>query len=876
MIVHTTSIESELEIKADSFELWLGERHKWLQTAAQRLIESKAQATEPELDALTTLCLGEATGQNSLPFAAVVPGSISQAAIRPKLRIRDLSEVRGVNRIKDRAALSFGSGDLTLVYGANGSGKTGFSRLLKQICGSRAREEIHPNVFDKAAQACEAKISISVEDALHEIEWKLSAGPLPPLRDVHIFDTKTASNYVASQNEARYEPSRMRFITALIRTCDSVSERLTKQSNSLVKKTPQFPLDLSQTKAEKWLASLGPGTTDVEIDSACNYPNELDQERIAAEGALAQQDTAGRLVVIAREQASLTQIRATLGSLQSAFSDQSVNTLLAAHNQALSKRKAATEAAVSVFANAPLAGVGQSTWMSLWELARTFSTLHAYPNEAYPKVDSAARCVLCQQQLDGDSINRMTHFEAFVKGGLESAANQAESSYNELIRKMPSVPQSKDWALQAAALKLAEDEADTFLTSLKDRHAGLSTATALAHLTTVDWSAINKVHLQITDALNAEAKVLKELQSDDKRKQLEIRVKEIRAIQWLDQNKVAINEEIGRSKAQSAIAKALELTKTVALTRKHTDLAKDDLYKGYQDRFATELKALGGDRLPVKPESKQAGKGKVTFGLQLQGLQRVLAAELVLSEGETRIVALAAFLADITGSVHRSPFIFDDPISSLDQDFEEKVVRRLVALSRTRQVIIFTHRLSLVALIENEVKKLKEDAEIAKQPLPVELHIQSVCSFGKNAGVIQDIGIRNLKPLQAINRMRNERVPQLRKTFDAGDISTFDERATSLCSDFRILVERTVESVLLNDVLNRFRRSLQTQGRIGALAKISPEDCALIDDLMTRYSVFEHSQPDELPAKRPDISEIEADVAKLSDWFTEFSARATT
>ena len=876
MIVHTKNTEAELANKPDSFELWLSGRHKWLQTAAQRLIESKAPPTEQELDALTTLCLGEATGEKSLSFSAVVPGSLSQAAMRPELRIRDLSEVRGVNRIKDRAALSFGSGNLTLVYGTNGSGKTGFSRLLKQICGSRARENIHPNVFDKATQACEAKISIAVDGALHEIEWKLNGGPLPPLRDVHVFDSKTASNYVVGQNEARYEPSRMRFITALIRTCDSVSERLTKQRNALVKKMPQFPPEFSQTHVAKWLASLRSGTTKVAIEGACNYPNELDQERIAAEGALAQQDIAGRLLVITREQASLTQIRATLSSLRSEFSDKSMSTLLAAHNQALSKRKAATEAAESVFANAPLAGVGQSTWMSLWELARTFSNLHAYPNDSYPKVDSEARCVLCQQQLDGDAIDRMSHFEVFMKGGLESAATGAENAYKELIRKMPSLPQSKDWALQAAVLKLAEDQADTFLTSLKNRHAATASATALADLPTVDWSAIDNVHLQVTDSLNAEAKALKELQGDGKRQQLETRVKEIHATQWLSQNNVAINEELDRLNAEAAIGKAIDLTKTVALTRKHTDLAKDDLYKGYQDRFATELKALGGARLPVRPESKQAGKGKVTFGLQLQGIERVLAAELVLSEGETRIVALAAFLADITGSVHRSPFIFDDPISSLDQDFEEKVVRRLVALSRTRQVIVFTHRLSLVALIESEVKKLKDDAEIAKTPPPVELHIQSVCSFGNSAGIVQDIGIRNLKPPQAINRMRKERVPQLRKVFDAGDVAAYDERATSLCSDLRILVERSVESVLLNDVLNRFRRSLQTQGRIGALAKISPEDCALIDDLMTRYSAFEHSQSDELPAERPDISDIEADVAKLGDWFAEFSERSTT
>lgn len=86
--------------------------------------------------------------------------------------------------------------------------------------------------------------------------------------------------------------------------------------------------------------------------------------------------------------------------------------------------------------------------------------------------------------------------------------------------------------------------------------------------------------------------------------------------------------------------------------------------------------------------------------------------EQILSEGETRIVALAAFLADITGSNQVAPFIFDDPISSLDQDFEERVVARLVELAQTRQVIIFTHRLSLVALLDAAIKKVADNPRL--------------------------------------------------------------------------------------------------------------------------------------------------------------------
>lgn len=860
--------------KPNDFESWLGERHRWLQTAAQRLIESKAPPTELELAELSKLCIGEASGTGTHAFATVVPGSLVQAAVRPQLQIRGLSEVRGVNKIKDRASLSFGTSNLTVVYGANGSGKTGFSRVLKQACGSKAKENIHPNVFDKASPACEAKISVSVDNKAFELDWTLADGPLPSLRNVHVFDTKTASNYVASQNEAQYEPSRMRFVSALIKICGKVAEQLAAQKVELVKKLPLFPVAYALTASAKFFQSLRAATSKLDIDKACEYSDAHDKERIAAEGALAQKDIAGRLTAIGKEQVALTQVRTTLSALQDALSDEKLKAFLTARAEATAKRKAASEVAEKVFANAPLEGVGQEIWMALWEQARSFAQAHAYPGHQFPNVDADARCVLCQQILDPEGKTRISQFEAFVIGGLEATAKAAEKIFGELLRKMPVIPQKEGWMLQAAVLKLEDSTADAVFTLLNARSAAALTAAKLEDIPVVDLTVVDEAYSIVSTALTAEVKALQELQGDGKRKQLEARVLELLAMQWLSQNKASIVDEVERLKDVGMLDKAVTLTTTTALTRKHTDLAKDDLHKGYQDRFSAELNYLGGKKLPVKPESKQAGKGKITFGLTLQGVERTLAAELVLSEGETRIVALAAFLADISGMEHRSPFIFDDPISSLDQDFEEKVVKRLIELAKTRQVIVFTHRLSLLALIESEVKKLKEDAELAKLAPAVELQIQSVCSFGKNAGVVQDISIRDLKPKTAINRMSKEQLPQLRKLHDAGEVAAYDERANGLCSDLRILVERCVESVLLNEVLIRFRRSLQTQGRIGALAKITANDCSLIDDLMTRYSVFEHSQSDELPAVRPEIDDIEADVAKLAAWIEEFSKRA--
>ena len=97
--------------------------------------------------------------------------------------------------------------------------------------------------------------------------------------------------------------------------------------------------------------------------------------------------------------------------------------------------------------------------------------------------------------------------------------------------------------------------------------------------------------------------------------------------------------------------------------------------------------------------------------------------------------------------------------------------------------------------------------------------------------------------------------------------------AKSVCSDFRIIVERTVEVVMLNNVVLRFRREVMTKGLLRQLSNITQNDCDLIDDLMTRYSVYEHSQADDLPAVPPELIQLEADMQSLADWMEDYAKR---
>jgi hypothetical protein len=178
----------------------------------------------------------------------------------------------------------------------------------------------------------------------------------------------------------------------------------------------------------------------------------------------------------------------------------------------------------------------------------------------------------------------------------------------------------------------------------------------------------------------------------------------------------------------------------------------------------------------------------------------------------------------------------------------------------------------LLAQVETEIKKIRDGAKIAGEPPAVQLHVETLRRMGNVAGVRVAFSVRDSKPDKALNLLKSECVPKMKRMIENLD-GQYEQYVKGVCSDFRILVEKCVESTLLNDVVTRFRRPINTMGKLSELAKIRTADCELIDDLMTRYSVFEHSQSDELPAPVPDVLQIEADILALGSWLAEFTKR---
>ncbi len=846
---------------------WLTQRPKWLKVASKRLLES-GDLSDASISDLAVLCQQESNNEfPDIDFS--IPAGAFDAHDSDEIRLSSISQVCGVNKLAPRTPLDFGKSNVAVIYGHNGSGKSGYVRLLKHVCGARdcIRGQIHKNVFSSEDTEQKAKVSFLKNSIPSEHEWT-GSGTCEDLCSVDIFDTSFGRVFMGSEDEVSYEPPVLSFFSRLIDVCEKVAAKLDTGAGALKSKMPSIPNALIRTTGAAWIEKISAKTTTDDVESHCSFSPENETELQELQKRTSVTSPADKAKQLRTKKSHADSLVKDVEAYLSQLSDENCKRIIAAKKKSILKKSTAETAAKDVFSSSKLEGIGSDVWKELWNAARKYSKETAYTGQGFPHIQDGSVCVLCHQTLSEEARKRFTNFESYVKGETQKQATDAAREAKQAIETLPNIPTSDAFKTKIDAAGIEDKDIvkglmDT-VNSLQDRKTKVAFVVSEDSLGTVNQTLewIEGIR-NISQSYEESAKKYEEDAGKDNRVELHSKLKNIQAKKWLAEQKVAIQEEVYRLQSLERLQEAKKKTNTRALSTKKGELAETLITDSFVKRFNDELKILGASRLKVKLIKSKVSKGKVLHTLQLDGAAHNL--NEVLSEGENRIVSIAAFLADVTSKTYSTPFVFDDPISSLDHNYEEAVVQRLCAIASGRQVIIFTHRLSLLAMVQDYAKKVSIKPEI-------------ICIREEPWGTGEPgkTPLQAQKPLQALNSLIDSELPKAKKLYKESGFDAYKTEAKSLCSEFRILVERMVEYELMSDVVQRYRRAINTMGKIGNLTKISEEDCKYFDDLMTKYSKYEHSQPLEAPVPLPEPDELETDFKELKNWRAEFKQRSLT
>lgn len=838
---------------------WFKERPAWLQYAAKLLV-AKGKLDYKDIEELASTCVNEVLGKLDGDYS-LCPTVFSDPVAK-SLRLISIGNIKGINALSPKKPLRFGEGNLSVIYGQNSSGKSGYVRILKHLCGARHPGKLHKNVYSTTETKQSCSVSYEQDGKSTPYDWEAEAGTIDDLRSVDIFDTQCGHVYVTGENEVSYEPPILSFFSDLTGICEAVSRNLEDHIEKLASKKPAFPDEYAHTVPGKWYSEISAKTHGDDIAAHCDWSQQKEEELEGIGCRLLEQAPADKAKLLRKQNEYLNSILQKLETIHNQLSDENCQAILALKLDALQKKEAAKVAADKLFQEVPLEGIGSAVWVQLWEQARKYSQEIAYAEKPFPYIGDGSLCVLCHQPLSEIAKKRVHSFEDYVKGEMQKDAENSQKAFQQAIAEIDDVPLAGGLKPVTDAAGLPQEVYSDLLglyEMMKVRKEGIVGESLTPLPDIAAWVDATK---QLSSSNSELAKKYDEDAQKDTRSVLNARRLELEATKWLSQQRKPIEEELMRLRSLKMLQSASKLTNTKGLSLKKGELAESLITEAFVKRFNDELANLKAARIKVELVKTKVAKGRVLHCLRLKGAYDGTISD-VLSEGEYRMISLAAFLADVIGKAHAAPFVFDDPISSLDQDFEEAVVRRLVSLAKDRQVIVFTHRLSLLGLIQDYSKQEGIEPEV-------------VCIRREAWGTGEpgDTPLFAKKPEKALNALLDGRLAQARKALEEHGQEVYTPLAKALCSDFRILLERMIECELMADVVQRYRRAVTTMGKIGKLAHITEADCKYFDEMMTKYSTYEHSQPGEAPVELPNPDELKADFEALKKWREDFVARA--
>ena len=834
-----------------ALESWANTLAPWQRKVISLAVDHR-RLSDAEIQQVYTELLSPSAPEN----VSIPDSSNSAEPSSASLRLDRIDGLHGVNALPEGAALTFGPG-LTVVYGRNGVGKSGFVRVLANACFSRNKPEILPNVHAEVPPGeYSAQFHLSLDGAIQPPIVFPQEEEIALLRRITVFDSAVARQHVSQATAFEFRPRGFDIFIEMARVYGELTRRLDTEIQLKTDATDFTAAFIgSPTDVSTFIASLN-STTDIATLRALAVYGDAERARLTVLDA---QLTALRAKspkeILAGLKEAKTDIQTLAVRLRHVESEFTSETVRSRSDLASAASEAAATAALlgsDTFKRPFFTAVGSQEWE---RFAKAAHALGKTESPDYPSL--ADRCLLCERPLDADSHAHIAALLAFVEGDAQSHATTSQRTLDAEIARLKSL-QLPDFssearvrthiqrlhpateAVVAAACVALASRRENAVASLTARKAVSETVSLIEALASLD-SLVATIDGDVTrlEAENIEASIA----SLDLERQT-IRHREVLS-QLLPQIETQIANLIWIRNANSRRG-ALN---TRHITDKDKELFARIVAGSYRERFEQECVGLDC-RVPV--ELQTIGRsGQTMRALSIRGGHKP---DAILSEGEQKAVALADFLTEVALNPASAGIVLDDPVTSQDFERRKQIACRLVDEAKRRQVAIFTHDLIFLNQLLVAAKASGVDTVthwIQRDP----------------DGQPGDVALGDCPDTDKTHRTTQRAKDALvqARTLSGTARTTM---ITKGMGALRTTIEVTVAGRLLKETVQRWSEQI----RVTALRNVNwdnakvEEICSLYEDL-SRY-IDAHSHSDEATGAPPEIRDLEEKIAAVDALIT--------
>lgn len=698
------SLNSEIEKFAESLPYWA----KYL---SSKLL-SGASISDTDIDTAYTYVLEDAGIKPSTEKPAIVISCDNASCddFKDDLLLTSLQNLKGVNALVENQKIDF-CPQVTIIYGVNGSGKTGYTRLLKKAFHSRSTEDILPNIHIASGHSnVSAEISFTSNSVPYSLTYP-DHKQQNEFRQFSIFDNKCVNVHLTNKNQFEFRPAGLDFFADLIEAFKKIEEKITADiSNKSTTKDYSSLFD-GESEIKNVLNTLSAKTQIDDLKKLIPITEEEKKNRSELEEQKAQLQTLKKDKEIAdlnAYKALLTTLKTSIADNNKFFTAESLSKIKTAISDCLSKDDTAKTEGIENFKTDKIMHVGSKEWKDFIAAAQDFAKQQVGNKEKYPMADDY--CILCQQPLSIEAQKLIASYWVFIKSQSEQDAKNAQTAlnthkknYEEL--KFGLLPE--DGVLTKWMFEKYKKEALEIKEHLqKQKTLSESIISDLTTKTANDRTAIQIDTTHIDAIVQGIEGSITKLQENDPTadiKKLQNSITYLNHKEKLEQHITGIETYVSNLKWAATATKAKGQISKRKITDKEKELSGKYFNEAYVSAFNDECKSLNCE---IGIDISHTGSAGTSYRqLFLKGKEP----SKILSEGEQKIISLADFFAEIKLSEITCGVIFDDPVTSLDDERKGRIAERIAEESTKNQVVVFTHDLVFVSTLISACCEFKVD-----------------------------------------------------------------------------------------------------------------------------------------------------------------------
>ena len=474
---------------------WANEQDGWVRKLATEVLSSRQALSEEVLGLAFDQLLAE-KNLSADPALPVPRLELDEAvtADAAEFVIETLAGVDGVNALAADQTIEFNPG-LTVLFGENGSGKTGYTRILKCLAAVRTAEVILPNVHDPdAAKTQQATIAYRVGGQPQSLTWAGEEG-LSPFTYMGIFDQPAVRLHVDDDLSYVYTPGDLALFPHVTDALTGVRSRL---NAAIAERKPSGNPYLSHftrgTAVYNLIETLGEAT-DLEALKRLAATSKDDSTKLGAlhtKVVALQGETVPAQLSVARARRDLhkklTEAAVTIESFDATAYNESVAAAAQADTDYATLRG-------DLFKAAGLAGDGDAVWQAFilgGETYREHLAAHDYPSDG-------DTCLYCQQVLGPEALVLVRRYRAFANDAARERSAAGRGIATTLTRHVAVI--DRGILTEAVNAQLADDQHDPALLAASRLLSGLaSQQTRISEGLSVEWDALASLSTEVQDA----------------------------------------------------------------------------------------------------------------------------------------------------------------------------------------------------------------------------------------------------------------------------------------------------------------------------------------------------------------------------------------